>query len=106
MTHTPKRRIVVDEVQYEWCIRGQIEYAEHIAIYKPDINGTPVYLDLIPWGVEIRPRTIAEVIQFSLLNGWDPAKKGQPLRIGFVDNNFIVLPEHCKSSKEYGSVFV
>lgn len=101
MTHTQIRRIVVNEVQYEWCIRGQAEYAEHLAIYKPNTNGISVHLDIIPWGLEIRPRTIAEVIEFSLLNGWVPTDKGQPLRIGYTNDNYIVLPEGCKNSIEY-----
>lgn len=101
MTHTKKRNVVVNDVQYEWCIRGHAMYAEHLAIYKLNSNGTSIHLDIIPWGLEIRPRTIVEVIKFSLLNGWIPTDKGLSLRIGYVNDNYIVLPESCKNSKEY-----
>ena len=101
MTHTQKRKIVVNDVQYEWCIRGQAIYAEHLVIYQPNTNGISIHLDIIPWGLEIRPRIVAEVIEFSLEKGWNPASKGQPLRIGFVNDEYVVLPKNCKNSMEY-----
>lgn len=101
MTHTQKRKIVVSEVEYEWCIRGDALYAGHIAVYKPGINGTAIHLDIIPWGVEIRPRTVAEVIKFSLASNWEPNSNGQPFRVGFINESFVELPEGVSNSLEY-----
>ncbi len=101
MTHTQKRKIVVNEIVYEWCIRGNTLYAEHITIYKPRINGTVIHLDIIPWGVEIRPRTVAEVIRFALAINWSPDSNAQPLKVGFVNEGFVVLPEGVNNSLEY-----
>lgn len=101
MTHTQKRKIVVSEIEYEWCIRGNALYAGYITIYRPGINGTAIYLDIIPWGVEIRPRTVAEVIKFAIASNWVPENNGQPLKIGFVNENFVELPEGVSNSLEY-----
>lgn len=105
MTRTQKRKIIVNDIEYEWCIRGHAIYAEHMAIYKPNINGTSIQLDIIPWGIEIRPSTVADVILFSLKNGWVPTTKGQPLRIGFSNDKFIILPEDCRNSLDYEKLY-
>ena len=101
MTRTHKRKIVVDDIEYEWSIRGMALYAEHLAIYKPSINGTPIHLDIVPWGLEIRPQTVADIIRYCLDNGWHPERKGQPLQVGFAHEQFVLLPEGCSNSLEY-----
>ncbi|TQV65700.1 hypothetical protein FKG94_28280 [Exilibacterium tricleocarpae] len=101
MTHTQKRKIVVAKQEYEWCIRGDALYAEHAAIYKPNINGTALHLDILPWDVEIRPKTISEVVEFALKNSWNPEAKGQPLRIGFTFGQYVILPKGVANSHEY-----
>ncbi len=103
MTHTQKRKIIVDDIRYEWCIRGNDIYvtSSYITIYKPKISGTPIYLDPFPHGLEIRPRVIADVIRFALNKNWKPEQKGSPLKIGFVKNEFVILPEGIENSYEY-----
>ena len=92
MTHNQKRKIVVAERDFEWCIRGDALYAEHAAIYIPSINGTVLHLDILPWDVEIRSNTISEVIIFALQNGWVPEVKGKPIKIGFANGQYVLLP--------------
>ena len=103
MTQTQKRKIAVDGVEYEWCIRGGGIWTatDHITIYKPKVGGTPIYLDPYPWALEIRPRTVAGVIRFARQGGWVPEDKGKPFRVGFVNNELVVLPEGIGSSHEY-----
>jgi hypothetical protein len=107
MTHTQKRKIVVNDIKYEWCIRGNHIWkdTDHITIYKddPSKTGTALYLDPFPWGLEIRPRTIANAIRFALRNNWNPEQKGKPIRIGYVNDDFVLLPEGIKNSHEYKS---
>ena len=62
MTRTQKRKIHLDGIEYEWCIRGNTLWdadVKHIAIYKPGINGQTLYLDPFSWALEIRPGVIA-----------------------------------------------
>jgi len=82
MTHTQKRKIIVDNMNYEWCIRGNSFWkdGDHITIYKTGIKGTPIYLDPVPWSLEIRPKTIESAIKFALKANWNPAEKGKPLK--------------------------
>ncbi len=101
MTHTQKRKIVVDEIAYEWCIRGDALYAEYATVYRPNVNGTAIHLDIIPWGVEMRPRTIKEVVRFALEHCWNSQHKGQPLKVGYVNECFVILPVGIKNSHEY-----
>lgn len=105
MTHTQKRKIVVDEQEYEWCIRGGVLDAEHAAIYKPNVNGTALHLDILPWDVEIRPKTISEVIAFALKCNWKPETKGPPIKIGYVGGQYVRLPPAVKNSLEYEKIF-
>ena len=103
MKKTQKRKIVVNGTAYEWCLRGNKIWrdTDHITIYSPTSTGAPIYLDPYPWGLEIRPRTIADAIKFALKNGWEPEKKGRPFRIGYLHDTFVVLPDGSKNSYEY-----
>jgi len=104
MTHTQKRKIYLDGIEYEWCIRGNdlwVTSAKHITIYKSGINGRPLYLDPYPWALEIRPKTIKRAIEFANRNGWIPENKGRPFLIGYLHEEFVVLPEGITSSHEY-----
>jgi len=104
MTHTQKRKIHLDGIEYEWCIRGNDLFTasvKYITIYRPGTGGRPVYLDPYPWSLEIRPATVKKAIIFAKNNGWDPEIKGKPLFIGYVDGSFIVLPEGVTDSHEY-----
>jgi len=103
MTYTQKRKIVVAGIEYEWCIRGNTLYGDtkYLTIYKQNVNGTPIYLDPYVWALEIRPCTVAEVVEFSLSQGWAPSEKGKPLFIGFVNEEYVVLPDGCKNSIDY-----
>jgi len=103
MTYTQKRKIVVDDIEYEWCIRGQTLCSDtnYLTIYKPNMSGMPIHLDPYAWDLEIRPRTVAEAIKFSLKNGWNPSNKGKSFRVGFFREEYIVLPDGCKNSDDY-----
>ena len=104
MTHTQKRKIHLDGIEYEWCIRGNDLYTasvKYITIYKPGAGGRPVYLDPYPWSLEIRPATVKKAIIFAKENGWNPEEKGKPLFLGYVDDAFTVLPDGAIGSSEY-----
>ena len=107
MAHTQKRKIHVNGIEYEWCIRGNdigVTSANHITIYKTTINGRPLYLDPYPWALEIRPKTISEAIEFALKNDWIPENKGKSFMLGYLNDTFVVLPEGVKSSHEYQEI--
>ncbi len=103
MTSTQKRKLVVNGIQYEWCLRGNriSDKSEHVTIYRPDTSGQPLYLDALPWEVEIRPKIVKEAILFALSSAWTPDKKGPPFRLGVVEGEFVQLPDGVKNSFEF-----
>ncbi len=93
MTHTQKRKIYVDSIEYEWSIRGNdlwVTSARHITIYKSGIKGRPLYLDPYPWALEIRPETIKKAIEFANKNGWIPENKGVAKEKNFKDAETVL----------------
>lgn len=103
MTHTTKRKIVVNNTEYGWCIHGNDFECKgrYITIYKQSVNGQTLYLDPFPWNIEIRPKTVREAILFALQNNWNPVINSSPMYLGFYKNNLIVLPKGIKSTFEY-----
>ena len=103
MAKTQKRKININGIIYEWCLRGNhiSPKSEHITIYRPDKSGQILYLDALPWGVEIRPAIIEDAISFALKKGWNPEQKGDSCRLGMIRQAFVVLPKGIKNSFEY-----
>lgn len=103
MTRTQKRKIIVDGIRYEWCIRGNdiSVTSRYITIYDPAVSGTAIHLDPFPHDLEIRPATIAEAIRFAIKNNWKPEDKGSPLKLGFINKAFVALPKGIETSYEY-----
>ncbi|MEM7538947.1 MAG: hypothetical protein AAF639_42715 [Chloroflexota bacterium] len=103
MTHTYKRKIVVGDIAYEWCIRGNSLFDAKglITIYKPTVRGQTLYLDGHSWHLEVRPQTIRVAIDFALEHGWMPDRKGASMYLGHDEDGFILLPPEIRSTDEY-----
>jgi hypothetical protein len=103
-----KRKIVVDNVQYEWCIRGNSIWGpkSKITIYEKGVNGATLYIDPIPWEFEIRPKFVMEAIRFATKNDWSSKTNGKPMKLGYIESRFVVLPEGINNSIEYCQKFI
>ncbi|WP_041598700.1 hypothetical protein [Hahella chejuensis] len=98
MTQASIRKIVVEGVAYNWCIRGNCleSRASHITVFMAEKSGQVLFIDPYAWGVEVRPKTVRDAIIFGLKNGWNPNEKGRPLYLGFQGDGFMVLPKGVK----------
>ena len=103
MTNTSKRKIIVKNIEYNWCIRGdRIDGKEnHITIFKPLTNGQTLYLDPYPWALEVRPKIVHKAILFAIENHWFPDENRKPIYLGYSNDEFIVLPKGVKFTHEY-----
>lgn len=74
MSKNPKRKIVVNGIEYLWTMRGNCPYNEEacIRVHQGRNTKSILYIDPHPWAFEIRPKSIASAILFALDNGWEP----------------------------------
>ena len=91
------RKIVVGGTTYVWHLsQNSLELKEApITIAQADAPRQFLHVDPFPallGHCEITPRTIRRVILWALKNGWRPTERRSPLRIGYRDGEFIVLP--------------
>ena len=105
MAGTSIRAISVDDEKYSWCIRGNdVESkASHITIFHPGKRAKQLYVDPYPWELEIRPKTVELAIRYALENGWLTDKIAHPMYLGYLDDEFIVLPKGVRHTYELKS---
>ena len=97
------RKIVVNNIEYVWCLPGNglSDNHGHIIVHINGASNSQVlYLDTIVWSLEIRPKMVREAIIFALNNSWQPSQKGNGLYLGYIDNKFIVLPTNIHFTHE------
>jgi len=99
------RKIVVDGIEYAWCLPGNDGYCDnHIIVHaKGASNWQVLYIDAVAWSLEIRPKTVENAIKFGLANGWQPKSKESGFYLGY-DNDFIILPQSVLFTHELKNI--
>ncbi|MBN1568440.1 MAG: hypothetical protein JXA73_11395 [Acidobacteria bacterium] len=89
------RAVCVDAVQYIWHLNRRWETKNSwIVIAKKGCeNNQLLFLD--PYHHDILPtrKTISSAIQFALVHGWDPSRKGMRMRLAYDGHSFEILTE-------------
>lgn len=96
------RKIVVHGQTFQWFLKGNSLDSggdKHISVFASRA-GQRLLIDPYAWHIEIRPRTVAEAIRFSLSQGWQPNEVRAPMYLSRNDDGFYVLPEGVRYSSE------
>ena len=95
------RKITVRDDVFHWVLRGNTldDGEKHITVFRVRA-GTPLRIDPFVWEFEVRPKYIAEAIEFALENGWDPEAKGEPFYVSYREDRFFKLPPGIRFAYE------
>ncbi len=103
MGRTSMRKIIVNETEFNWCIKGNhldSSKPAHYTVFLPGVNGQTLYVDPYVWDLPVGPKTIQRAILFALKNSWNPKQNGKPLYLGYKEDEFLILPEDVKFTYE------
>ena len=87
------RKIHVEGIDYVWFLRKNEIWTPNrqIRIRHAVVDrGQELLLCPYAWELEIRPKSIREVILFALMKGWTPSVPGPALEVFVEDGRFQV----------------
>lgn len=101
MSRSTRREITVAGVKYYWALEGNAitgheGAAHHIRVHSEGLTKCLLYIDPTPWHFEIRPKMIAQAIDFARSHGWEPRDAAEGMYISMRDGQFYVLPKGVK----------